>query len=225
MSTVTLEKGGKLTYTKWVYDKEKEEGAYQTKDVTDIINYHLFSNCSIAEDVTLKDIFMLVEEHKDLFSIIIPDCYIEEYLIESKQSTDNKCDAKRYYMGLSWANEDDKADSKDGTGSSFSSYISVSKLSKEEDIAYSLSFIPVNQLNDLPVILDKSFIVYKGHGYDIDFKDKESYKLIELGKKEFTLSEIIYAIFYELSFYGNPKDRDGQGAELFEMAKEYEDSK
>ena len=50
-----IRKGGKLFETKWIYDKEKKEGHYEDRDVTDHAYRFLFDICDLEEGITLKD--------------------------------------------------------------------------------------------------------------------------------------------------------------------------
>jgi hypothetical protein len=70
MEKLQIRKGGKLVDTRWIYDREKDQGEYQEFDVTDKAVRHLFDICYLAEDVTLKDLFLLLNTNLEQFDLI-----------------------------------------------------------------------------------------------------------------------------------------------------------
>ena len=64
----------------------------------------------------------------------------------------------------------------------------------------SLSYTPLYTIADIPVKLNKKFDIWD---WD-NMKDKPGISY----KRDFTLIEILHAIYNDISFHGGPKDRD-----------------
>ena len=77
MEELKIIPGGNLIRTRWVYDEEKDKGAYLTEDVTEHAPLYLFDACSLDDTVILKDIFILLNRHIDVYKSIFRT-YVEE---------------------------------------------------------------------------------------------------------------------------------------------------
>jgi hypothetical protein len=78
---------------------------------------------------------------------------------------------------------------------------------------YGIDFTPVNQLVHLPVRLRSEMEIRKDH------------KKIGEAPCTFTLLDVLGEIYWEISFYGSPEDRDRQRAELQESVREIEEGR
>lgn len=87
---------------------------------------------------------------------------------------------------------------------------------KIEDTTWSLSFTTMNELVDLPLSTDDKLIIYRRK---MD-GDKPILEEIDVDKRSFTLYEMLSAIFFEISFFGNPKDRDKENKKLIAATKD-----
>lgn len=67
---------------------------------------------------------------------------------------------------------------------------------------YSVSYGPVYDIADLPVVLNKHFTVYKPWEPNKTADDR----IIMEGEKDFTLLEVLDAIYWDISFAGGPDD-------------------
>ena len=84
---------------------------------------------------------------------------------------------------------------------------------------YAISFTPMNRLKNLPVILDCNTIMNQ---YAADNKTWDSK---EAGKTRFTLAQIIYALFWEVSWNGIPEARDEMWKDLMDRVDEIKEEK
>ncbi len=78
-----LRKRGRLFQSYWSQSKRK----VLTKDVTENAPKFLFEDCEIQEGVLLRDIFLLLMKHLDIFSLILQNWCTEivhEGLFEKK---------------------------------------------------------------------------------------------------------------------------------------------
>lgn len=78
---------------------------------------------------------------------------------------------------------------------------------------YGLDFTPVNEPVHIPVRLRPEIEIRKDHQ--------------KLGEAPctFTLLDVLGEIYWEISFYGSPEDRDREGAELRESVREVEEGR
>lgn len=197
-NTVTIKKGGTLEYCTHEYNEEYESREKVVVDVTDNVQRFLFNECSIEDGATLKDLFTIIEEHTELFEIIIPH-YVQEFIAESKEKIEGKpAFNNNSQLEVYWSNEHDNYDGVN----ELVSFISFHAISAKDELPSALDFVPVNHFIDLPVILNTDFKVYGRIGYP-----NGDPTVFEFGSKTFNLIEIVRAIFYELSFYGSPSRR------------------
>jgi hypothetical protein len=71
------------------------------------------------------------------------------------------------------------------------------------NINYSVSYSPMWKLADLPVRLNKTFDVYEP--FDTNNPKKRPEKLLT-ATREYTLLEVLDAIYWDISFMGGPED-------------------
>lgn len=234
---LTIAKGGKLLQTEWVYDDEKEEGSYVTSELDDFAATGLlFEHCELADDITLRDIFLLLEKNLDFYQVVIRN-WVEELVREGLDGPTVPDNESPYidYLELYWHFEGSKFEGKRTLGGySFPEFHGVSKALTEEElkdypgfkagdvINIAVDFTPTNKLMDLPVKLKKKPWIAEDD-LDIDFKTADKQEVLNSYWSTdsyddciYTLGHILYGIIWELSFCGSPKDRDDKA----EMLKE-----
>ena len=230
---LSIRKGGKLIETKWVYDRAKEEGSYQEFDRTDSAVRHLFEVCDLEADVTLKDIFLLINTELEIFDAVIGN-WCKEIVTEGLTQPGKPYDLSKYdpeqieYLELTYTPEYDN----DGDGGPDELYGfhrpdfnatgvvlqndgDQEHYKKGERIPWGVSLTPSNDLINIPVRLSDKFVIYEGI---LKCKDKPgfSHPIAEFSNPTYTLGSILYGIIWELSFHGGPDKRDAFGSELRE---------
>lgn len=219
-----IRKGGKLIEIYWDSDAQD----YKEKDITDAVISKLWDNCTLASDVTLKDIFLLLNTELDIFDAVIGNWCIDivtEGLTQPEKPYNNQYDSDEIeYLELqlcAYKDEDSfygynrpdfhgvgfklKEDQKFEWGETM--------YPKGERIPWGISFTPACELINIPVKLDNKFVVYNE---DITSpKDEYCQSIIEFKNPFFTLSNILYGIIWELSFHGGPKSRDKHKEEVY----------
>ena len=226
-----IRKGGKLIETKWVYDKVAKEGDYKEFDRTDQAIRNLFETCTLAPDVTLKDIFELLNTELALFDAVIGN-WCKEIVTEGLTQPAKPYDLSKYdpeqieYLELTYTPEyeNDGEGSPDqlygfhrpdfnATGVVLQNDGDQEHFKKGERIPWGLSFTPSNELINIPVRLSDKFVVYEGI---LKCKDKPgfSHPIIQFDNPTYTLGGILEGIIWELSFHGGPTSRDKLGGEL-----------
>ncbi len=150
--------------------------------------------CSIADGVTVGDIFRAVEKDPDLPRLLAhyslcPD--IGEFHELAKAKPTGKSNLKSVQITFCMDVTE---------GHCGGVYPNVSGIGCDGDV-YGLSFVPVNDLAPLPVQIVPRLTVFE---FDGDKQDREmSYYP--------TLLEVLDAIYWEISFYGGPEETEKVG--------------
>ena len=171
--------------------------------------------------------------------------YIEDY-IEEMQSKRFQNDRDIEYLELMWTAEVDEFDGKEDHGSSWSfhgvgeeGYISDDLRShcSEEDIkrmeeegwrqGYAIEFSPMYKLANFPIKIKKEICITDWRGYKASWEGKDYDDMYTKSdvQPSITLIELLYSIFWELSFCGSPEQRGEQEEELTRRVDEFDKAK
>lgn len=225
MEKLEIRKNGHLVRTRWVYEQKKNKGKYIERDVTEKATLLLFEECVLAKGVTLRDIFRLVKKDLKIFSVILGKeaaLYIKEGL-EKKGTRRNKGRIKE--LELYWSvslSRTEKQERLEGSSCPYFHGLGF-ELKKGQDgfkpgekIPYSLSFVSVQELIDLPLRLRFDSSLWS---IDYDSEDINDKKLLDIENHPMTFGQILFGIFSELAFYGTPKERDKKAEEISKLVK------
>lgn len=235
-----IRKGGKLIETKWVYDKAAEKGEYKEFDRTDNGLRYLFEPCVLAPDVTLKDIFLLINTELDVFDAVIGN-WCKEIVTEGLTQPAKPYDLTKYdpeqieYLELRYTPEyDDDGDGGEvlygihrpdfgGVGVELQNDGDQDHYKKGERIPWGVSFSKANDLINIPVKLADKFDIYEGI---LKWKAGSQPKLLGSFKNPpYTLGGILEGIIWEMSFHGGPDKRDDLNSELREAVAKIKSGK
>ena len=153
MERFEIRKGGNLVRTYWDYNKKKNSGSYKEKDYTKVAARCLFENCTLDKDVTLKDVFLLLNRDIDFYKSVIGN-WVEEFVSEGlKKSKYEANDIDT--LVLKWDYQLSKDyDAKKGKtileGMAIPGFYGTSRKNKD---TYSVSFVSVDKLARLPLKL------------------------------------------------------------------------
>ncbi len=225
--SLKIAKGGKLIETERVYDEKKGKGSYVDIDVTPLAIRKLFDSCVLDKDVTLRDVFKLVNTELDMFDVFIGNwCkeIVTEGLIGKPKKVGKYDPDEIEYLTLGYYANYNSAKSKDFFGFHRPDFGGVGWELKDniyfnwEDpktgekeiehrkgsrIIWGVSFTPANELMDLPLILEPTMKVFES-----DTEGDYMKELYSFGTPEYTLGGIIHGTICELSFHGGPQDRE-----------------
>jgi len=214
---LTLKKGGKLVKTKWIYDEKKDKGNYIFIDVTDEAPTRLFDACELDADVTLRDIFLILNKELDIFNCVLR-YWCREFVDEGLNKTvtmDNEIEDIEYLELCWYLNRDEFEGKKELYGNIFPYFHGCGyKDKKGNRIPYNISYIPVNEIIDLPLKLNKDYVIIN--------EEKPRDKPIVFKGSQYSLGHILYGIIWEVSFNGSPKDRDEKSKKIQEEISKYE---
>ncbi|MFN0167274.1 MAG: hypothetical protein ACKV22_12665 [Bryobacteraceae bacterium] len=164
--------------------------------------------CHIDADVTLGDIFRAVEQDPGLVRFLEQWswCNVEAFHSEARKPAPEASDLS--YIEIAKYFEWDEHEAQEN--------IHVSGIGKPDEHGvthYGLDFSPVNQLVHLPVRLRPEMEIHKDHK-----KQGEA-------PCTFTLLDVLGEIYWEISFYGSPEDRELKSAELRGSVREVEEGR
>lgn len=176
--------------------------------------------CQIDEDVTLEDIFKIVDKNIDFWEFIIGN-YCKEIINEGLLKKDKDYDTNIHYLELYWSAEEvcGKLEMPDfmsfhGVGSketNLTSELTPGINTKSELDNYAIEMTPTYELVKCEVIVNETFNI-------IEFEDSEV-KTLYSSFLSPTLFQIMYGIFWELSFFGSPQEKDNKAKELEEIVE------
>lgn len=231
MENLTLKKGGKLTKTEWVYDKEKECGEYVTTPINEPSFAYLNDTCVLDDDVTLRDVLLLLQKDITFYSIMLRN-WVDELVDEGLNKTpEERGDID--YLELYWHLE--KTTYKDKTSFSGHQFPGFHGWGDWDDASLAsgikggiaVEMTPVNELVDLPLRLQHDVAInhtnLDAKWSSIEELQAQQDEPVKIDECSYTLYHILYGIVWELSFCGSPKDRDEKLSELKDMIKDIKD--
>jgi len=199
-----LVSGGRLLRTKWATDQKR----YLTTDVTENAPCYLFAACTLAEEVILRDLFLLLQKHPDFYQNTIGN-HVNELVTEGLQPPPDRPGGgdSAAVLELSWKLEYWPQTQK-LFGNVRPEFWCLTPAGQKSSVALS----PAQTLAQFPVRLNPGFPVWvrqaaisEGHNFT---------------GAEFSLGQILEAIIWELSWFGGPMERKIFTQELTEIAAE-----
>lgn len=222
--TLVIKKGGKLVKIKWSVRSQK----WIEKNITSKAIFHLFDRCEIDDNVTLRDIFLLIKRDLHFYKIVIRnwvDEIVEEGL-KAKFKRDDKEGERIDYLELYWHYEVDKFN-KEKTSQLqmpiFPGFHGVG-IYDNQPSNWAVEMSPQSSIIGLPVKLKDELIIFDDSKFKLGKKKYDyNYKGEIFKSPSYSLGQILYGIIWELSFFGSPKDRDEQKKKLDQSVKEIEE--
>lgn len=210
--TLKFAHGPRLTY--------KSSSMKKKKDVTTCGHEFLFDEVELADDVTLADIFWLLDASPLLVEVFNRD-FARELLAEAIKGPlkPKKCKESDRIEFLELFSQWDQDTSNDTiSGNNRLCLRGVGPILKKANREYGakagerqklgLSFAPFRELLSLPIQINLQTPVYES---DVDaFLCNKELRVIR--QEAFTLGEVIHGVLWELSFFGTPS----QSAKLCE---------
>ena len=178
----------------------------------------------IDDDITLRDLFRIFAPIK-LFIEAYSSIPFDDYAKELDKPTDwaKKESCPIDYIEVAWSGEyferyNSLSLYPDARGVNESVPEEKHGVWENEDTPppsryWGIDAQPMNSICDLPIKINNLVTIYKL---------EDGKKIIEKWKKDFMLLEFLDAIFYEISFFGTPEDRDDFMGVLNERVKEVE---
>lgn len=218
-------------------------------DVTEHAPRLLFEDCTLAEGVTLRDVFLLMRQHLDFFDTLFGN-WCKEIVTEGLSPVpDGPIEQGNIdYLELSWRMEVN-AHWERGKGTTKKSFINGhafpdfhgvgipkndefyggadKRPENPEPVTWAVEMTPTNKLVDLPLVLKDEFVIMDMQAHAQSFKAKEGrhWKEFETTYDHtvFNLFHILYGIIWELSFFGGPAERDEVREDLDRRIEDIDD--
>jgi len=228
MNQMKIKKDGILERT--YFDSDK--GDYKTQDVTKAPFKYLFEPCTLDKDVTLKDIFLLLNSHIEFYDLVLGNWCKE--IVETGLSNLAPSDTELEYLELYWfLNKDyDEEDKETLYGGLFPSLHGVGYKAKEdiidkwgtllclkgERVAYGLTLTNLSALMNLPVILKDELSIF-------DSISPTGETLLSIATSQYSLGHILHGLLWELSWHGSPSDAEKFAKELNSIIESIDEEK
>ena len=233
MKELTLLADGRLQYNRWSYDKSKKAGRYVTTDVSEHAIGFLFGEVVLADDVTVRTLFLLLQRCPELLRVFQRNYAAQ--LLEEALGPPPGYDIEggispgevEYTCVYRMQEIDSKAKTLSGVGGADFhgvGYAATEDVVEQgnvvcaagERINYSFSLTCVRHLLDLPLRLEPQAQISEG--------DTTMERYWERGQKlvcnEFTLADVLHGVLYELSWHGAGQTRTAAAAELARRVSE-----
>ena len=205
MKQLKLKSGGILELITWNSDTRSND----ISDVTDIAYAYLNNYITLDDDVVLKDLFLLINQNLDIFTIIFRN-YIDIYTFNALNNTPDINDSMDW-VELYWHLD---AFKNELTIPSIPEYHGVQIAKEDGDyykkgdkIKYAIELSPIENSVNCPLKLNNK-IEFNGSIYDID---------------SYTLYQVILGVIWEISFHGDPVETNTFLNNLTNQVKEIKD--
>ena len=211
-----LTSDGKLIYTDWVYDDIKQEGKFISTYI-EFTPYKTYLSVldkpiRLHTGVTLESLIKLVASHKltpDIYNYIFNNCYIPNFI---KQYEDHHSDAIPYSSegpdGISHLEiyRLFEYDTVEDTMSSLLPHADFHGIAVRNELNYCVSWIDPVSLYTTPLKLNTKVDIYEeNHQIHMALiKANQPHLPIYSFRCDYTLGEVIRAVFWESSWGGGP---------------------
>lgn len=225
MDILEIRKGGVLYEETYNYPHDVVK-----REVIDTIPQYLFETCTIAADVTLRDIFLLLQRdvavYTALFTGYLPELLEEVFnSVPKERGTNPLSDIE--YLELGWFLEassyaGDAGEEYSISGMSFPNVSGIGFAFTEEfrgdnsferhkvgdRISFGVDFTPVKDLCDLRVVLSDRLLItdYRKEGPDTAVYTERG--------ATFTLGQILKGLLWEITWHGSEKDKEERHEDL-----------
>jgi hypothetical protein len=200
-------------------------------DVTSAADYYLFEDCTLAANVTLRDVFRLLQAHETRTLPLLLGPWASQYTAEALGGRGKPYSGKYdpdgiEYLQLSkWLQVDRTSpwaqDRVEFGGVGFKLRAAhPDGWGKGKRIAWGVSGQSVQAIVNVPLRLASAYTVYDSTpGKHPSAEDD----LTEYQGARFTLGQILHGVLWELTWHGSPEQRDARFAELKKRIAEIRD--
>ena len=181
--------GGLLRASVW--DPDRRESVM--RDVTEDLPFYLRTVVRLHDQVTLRDVLLLAERHREFLLPIFTDL-LDEFVEEIKQpaGADELCELD--YLEIQWESYVE--------GKRFDLQPVLVGRNHDDPQVYSVEAVPTNAMGHLPVHLRGDFRLKFGpEPADVFPTNGEM-------RRDFLLYDVFEAVLAEITFHGDPNERD-----------------
>jgi hypothetical protein len=181
--------GGVLRASVWDPDVRQNV----MRDVSEDLPFYLRTVVRLHDRVTLQDLLLLAEHHRDFLLPLYTDL-LDEFVDEVKRpvASDELCELD--YLEIQWESYVE--------GKRFDLQPVLVCRNHDDAQVYSVEAVPTNAMGHLPVLLRGEFRLKFGPGPDDAFPPNGEMR------RDFLLSDVFEAVLAEITFHGDPNERD-----------------
>lgn len=198
---------------------------YNDKDITAKLPSALHYVCELEDDLTFKDVILLTQKHQDFLSTLLsPNPQDIKDLVQEGLNEPDEKSRDLWYIEIYWRSN--LVNYSYNETPELYTYVGIQGIGDptmegQEYEKYALDLTPLNNIAHLPIKINNNMVLYDERKTS---DDKFQFgKVLFEAKKDFSLFELLYGIFYELTFHGGPKKRDEAKNNLLVSIKEIED--
>ena len=164
------------------------------RNVTEDLPFYLRTAVRLHDRVTLKDLLLLAEGHREFLLPLFTDL-LDEFVDEVQQPAepDELCELD--YLEICWESYSE--------GRRFDLQPILVGRNHDDEQMYSVEAVPTNAMGHLPVLLRTDFQLRLGKNGDVVFPTDGS-----VLKRDFLLYDVFDAVLAEITFHGDPTERD-----------------
>lgn len=193
-----------LMYLKWNPDKQTEDIFPAQHPII-----HINHNCEIDEGVNLRDIMNVVASDTELTKVVAIysevnhiDEFHEEVNLKFRKKETESDHLEIYRFGQMYKGKLECWVDMHGVNTKETCKMCNDKEWPEHGHYICYSYTPLHKYAMLPVKLNKRYIIR-----NIGIAPSKNQVVLDTFQ-DFTLLEVLYSIYYDISFHGGPKDRD-----------------
>lgn len=209
---------------------ENEYHEQQVYKEVDSLTHFLQLPIVLEEGTLFDDIWFYIEKDANLLEIIFSKAlgghqlhpFIDEFKKPAQSRENEDINDSMHYLYISWEAEVTKfQDEKtfylncnfDGYG-----YYRDQVNNKIHEMGYGIELTPINDLKSYELKLDNYVKIYY---HDLDNNNNSSlFRSVVEGYRPFTVYDILYAILDEVTFFGNPEQKQKQIEEIQNIAEQ-----
>ena len=181
--------GGVLRASVWNPDARE----HVMREVTEDLPFYLRTVVRLHDRVSLRDLLLLAESHRDfllpLFTDLLDD-FVEE--VKRPVAPDELCDLD--YLEIQWESYVE--------GRRFDLQPVLVGRNQDDPQVYSVEAVPTNAMGHLPVLLRGDFRLRFGPNPTDIFPVETDMR------RDFLLFDVFEAVLAEITFHGDPHERD-----------------
>lgn len=174
-----------------VWDPEAREAV--VKEVTGDLPYFLRTVVRLHDQVTLRDLLTLAERHREFLLPLFTDL-LDEFVDEVKRPAAEEELCELDFLEIAWECYAERG--------RFDLQPVLVGRNHEDPQVYSVEAVPTNAMGHLPVLLRSEFRAKLGPTPDGDPTLGRSFR------RDFLLYDVFDAVLAEITFHGDPHERD-----------------
>ena len=182
--------GGRLRAPAW----DTQTNTTVMREVTEELPFFLRTPVRLHDRVTLRDLLLLAEMHREFLLPLFTDL-LDEFVDEVQRPTEPEELCELDYLEICWESYADQG--------RFDLQPILVGRNHEDPQVYSVEAVPTNAMGHLPVLLQTSFQLKL---------DREGKKTFPEGhatlRRELLLYDVFDAMLAEITFHGDPTERD-----------------